>query len=133
VIDLGGKRVRHLDTPHVPHAWDARLLYEETTCPPLCGDLFAHVGNGPALVSGDIVEPAIAADELFRSVSVGPLTARRSAGWRRSSRGRSPFVRGDGSAALRALADEYDRRVRAALADPGEGRDRGILATPAAG
>ena len=29
VIDLGGKRVRHIDTPHVPHAWEARLLYEE--------------------------------------------------------------------------------------------------------
>ena len=24
VIDLGGKRVRHLDTPHVPHGWEAR-------------------------------------------------------------------------------------------------------------
>src|SRR4051794_30207649 len=31
VIDLGGKRVRHLDTPHVPHNWEARVLYEETT------------------------------------------------------------------------------------------------------
>jgi flavorubredoxin len=26
VLDLGGKQVRHLDTPHVPHAWEARLL-----------------------------------------------------------------------------------------------------------
>ena len=31
VIDLGGKRVRYLDTPHVPHGWEAGLLYEETT------------------------------------------------------------------------------------------------------
>src|SRR6185295_15876875 len=31
VIDLGGKRVRHIDTPHVPHAWESRLLFEETT------------------------------------------------------------------------------------------------------
>ena len=31
VLDLGGKRVRHLDTPHVPHDWEARVLYEETT------------------------------------------------------------------------------------------------------
>ena len=30
VIELGGKRVRHIDTPHVPHGWDARVLYEET-------------------------------------------------------------------------------------------------------
>src|SRR6185312_9365531 len=48
VIDLGGKRVRHIDTPHVPHAWEARVLYEETTGTLLCGDLFTHIGNGPA-------------------------------------------------------------------------------------
>jgi len=23
VIDIGGKRLRYIDTPHVPHAWDA--------------------------------------------------------------------------------------------------------------
>jgi glyoxylase-like metal-dependent hydrolase (beta-lactamase superfamily II) len=31
VIDLGGKRVRWLDTPHMPHGWDAGLIWEETT------------------------------------------------------------------------------------------------------
>ena len=31
VIELGRHRVRHLDTPHVPHGWDARVLFEETT------------------------------------------------------------------------------------------------------
>src|SRR6185295_13559790 len=46
VIDLGGKRIRHIDTPHVPHAWEARVLYEETTGTLLCGDLFTHIGNG---------------------------------------------------------------------------------------
>jgi flavorubredoxin len=30
-IDLGGKRVRYLDTPHIPHGWDAGVLYEEAT------------------------------------------------------------------------------------------------------
>src|SRR6266581_4500880 len=49
VVDLGGKRVRHLDTPHVPHCWEARVLFEETTRTLLCGDLFTHTGNGPAL------------------------------------------------------------------------------------
>ncbi len=136
-IDLGGKRVRHLDTPHVPHAWDARLLYEETTRTLLCGDLFAHVGHGPALVSGDIVGPALAADELFRSVSLGPLTGatlRRLAALepRTLALGHGASFAGDGGAALRALADEYDRRVRAALDDPRAGRDLGILAAPVA-
>ena len=49
VIDLGGKRVRHIDTPHVPHNWEARVLFEETTKTLFCGDLFAHTGDGPAL------------------------------------------------------------------------------------
>ena len=25
VLDLGGKRIRNLDTPHVPHGWDAHV------------------------------------------------------------------------------------------------------------
>src|SRR5687768_259127 len=29
VLELGATRVRHIDTPHVPHGWEARVLYEE--------------------------------------------------------------------------------------------------------
>jgi len=39
VMDLGGKQVRYLSTPHVPHGWDAGLLFEESTSTLLCGDL----------------------------------------------------------------------------------------------
>ncbi len=39
VIDLGGKRVRQISTPHVPHGWEAQVLFEETTGTLLCGDL----------------------------------------------------------------------------------------------
>jgi flavorubredoxin len=74
-IELGAKRVRHLDTPHVPHGWDARLLYEETTGTLLCGDLFTHLGDGPAITTDDIVEPSIEAEEMFRSTSLAPDTA----------------------------------------------------------
>ena len=49
VIDLGGRRVRHIDTPHVPHCWEARVLFEETTQTLLCGDLFAHTGDVPPI------------------------------------------------------------------------------------
>ena len=45
VLDLGGRRVRRLDTPHVPHCWDAGLLYEETTGTLFTSDLLTHVGN----------------------------------------------------------------------------------------
>src|SRR4051812_46146833 len=74
VIDLGGKRVRHIDTPHVPHGWEARVLFEETTGTLLCGDLFTHLGNGPALTSDDIVEPAMEAEALFRATCLAPDT-----------------------------------------------------------
>lgn len=70
VIDLGGKRVRHLDTPHVPHNWEARLLFEETTNTLFCGDLFTRAGEGPALTTEDIVEPALVAEELFRATAL---------------------------------------------------------------
>jgi flavorubredoxin len=47
VLDLGGKRVVHLDTPHVPHGWEARVLHEETTGTLLRGDLLTHPATVP--------------------------------------------------------------------------------------
>ncbi len=72
-IDLGGgKRVRFIDTPHTPHGWDAGVLYEESTRTLLCGDLFTQLGDGPALIDGDVVGPAIAAEDLFKYSSLSP-------------------------------------------------------------
>ena len=75
IIELGTKRVRHLDTPHIPHAWEARVLYEETTNTLLCGDLFTHLGDGPAVTTDDIVQPAMDAEAMFRASSLSPDTA----------------------------------------------------------
>src|SRR4030081_1316505 len=75
VMDLGGKRVRHIDTPHVPHNWEARVLYEETTATLLCGDLFAHTGNGAPVVESDIVAPAIAMETASGATCLTPSTA----------------------------------------------------------
>src|SRR5262247_1823870 len=74
VLDLGGRRVRRLDTPHVPHCWDAGLLYEETTGTLFCSDLFTHVGDPPALTGGDILEPAMAAERQFGYTALTPAT-----------------------------------------------------------
>ncbi|MDH5343025.1 MAG: MBL fold metallo-hydrolase [Betaproteobacteria bacterium] len=76
VIDLGGKRVRHIDTPHVPHNWEARVLFEETTKTLFCGDLFTHAGDGPPITDADIVGPALAAEELFHATALSPVTAK---------------------------------------------------------
>jgi flavorubredoxin len=74
VLDLGGRRVRRLDTPHVPHCWDAGLLYEETTGTLFTSDLFTHVGDPPALTHGDILGPAAAAEKRFRYTALTPST-----------------------------------------------------------
>jgi flavorubredoxin len=73
-LDLGGKRVRFLATPHVPHGWDAGLLFEEATSTLFCSDLLGQVGDGPATTDDDIVGPAIAAEGLFQSMSLHPVT-----------------------------------------------------------
>jgi flavorubredoxin len=122
VIDLGGKQVRHLDTPHVPHAWEARLLFEETTRTLFCGDLFTHTGDGPALTSGDIVGPAKAAEELFHASCLTPTTGATI----RTLADLTPTTlalmhgssfTGDAPQALRDLADLYDGWSRSAAAD----------------
>jgi flavorubredoxin len=120
VIDLGGKRVRFLDTPHTPHGWDAGVMLEETTGTLLCGDLFTQLGDGPALTGGDVVTPAIEAEDLFRYSALNPgmgATIRRLAGLapRRLALMHGPSFEGDGRAALFALADDYDRRAAAAF------------------
>jgi flavorubredoxin len=120
-IDLGGLRVRHIDTPHVPHCWDAGLLYEETTATLLCGDLFTQIGDGPAVVEHDIVGPAAAAEDLFGYSSLSPhmgATIRGLAPLAPATLAlmHGPSFRGDGRAALDALADEYDRRLGAGSA-----------------
>jgi flavorubredoxin len=118
VIDLGGKRVRHFDTPHVPHGWEARVLFEETTGTLLCGDLFSHLGGGAALTTDDVVEPAVAAEEMFRSSSMTPTTAqvmRRLGDLAPSTLAimHGSSFSGDGGRALYDLAEAYEQRFLA--------------------
>ena len=123
VIDLGGgKRVRYVDTPHTPHGWDAGVIYEESTATLLCGDLFTQVGNAAALTSDDIVAPAILAEDLFQFSTLSPRmgsTIRRLADLapRTLALMHGPSFDGDAAAALRALGDDYDRRVLEASRD----------------
>src|SRR5262245_42294878 len=63
-LDLGSKRVRFFNTPHVPHGWEAGVMHEETTGTLLCGDLFTHAGNDAALTHSEIVSKAIVAEEM---------------------------------------------------------------------
>lgn len=113
VLNLGGKRVRHLDTPHVPHCWEARVLYDETTKTLLCGDLFTHLGDGPALTKSDVVGPAREAEALFHASSITPQTAPTIRALAKLAPARLALMHGssfegDCAKALRELADAYE-------------------------
>jgi flavorubredoxin len=121
VLDLGGRRLRWLDTPHVPHGWDAGLFYEETTNTLLSGDIGAHAGAVPALTENDVVGPASATEDEFGASCLTAATAptiRRLAGLAPRTLGimHGASFTGDGAAVLHGLADDYDRRFQASIA-----------------
>lgn len=74
VLDLGGKQLRHIATPHVPHGWDAGVFFEETTSTLLCGDLFTQGGNGPAISSDSPMDASLEAERQFNYTSGAPHT-----------------------------------------------------------
>ncbi len=109
-LSLGRHAVRWLDTPHVPHAWECGLLFEERTRTLLCGDLFTQPGAEHApLTESDVLGPSEALREgldywahgeatgptLERLAALAPTTlaCMHGAAWR-----------GDGAALIRALA-----------------------------
>jgi flavorubredoxin len=54
-FSTGKYSFRFLQTPHVPHAWDAGLLFEETAGTLLCSDLFHQNGQTEALTTTEVV------------------------------------------------------------------------------
>jgi flavorubredoxin len=118
VLELGGKRVRLVATPHVPHNWEAQVVYEETTRTLLCGDLLTQTGAGPAVSGDDLVPAAMEAEGMFRATSLTVTTAAtiRSLGElcpeTLAVMHGSSFA-GDGRAALRSLADAYEKLLAA--------------------
>lgn len=114
-IDLGGKRVRYLATPHVPHGWDAGLLFEETTRTLFVGDLFTRLGDSDPITGEDIVGPALALEDAMAATALTPATAptiRRLAGLEpaRLALMHGPAFDGDARRALDDLADAYAQR-----------------------
>ena len=122
LITSGRRRIRYLDTPHVPHAWESGLIFEETTRTLFCGDLFTQLG-AQATTTDDIVAAAIIAEDTFHSTSIGPATAptmRRLAGLKPDALAlmHGPTYFGDGAAALNRLADYYERALAGAAPEP---------------
>ncbi len=118
VLDIGGHEIRWIDTPHVPHAWEAGLIYDGTTRTLFCGDLFTQTGAYAPTGDDDLIGPAIAAEDIFHSCSLAPssgATVRALADLDVATLAlmHGPAFSGDCRAALLDLADDFDRRVAA--------------------
>ena len=112
----GTRRLRRLETPHVPHGWDAGLVFEETTSTLLCGDLFTAFGSSAPLTEHEITGPALAAEDVFGATCLTPSTAptlRSLADLEPATFGlmHGPSYGGDCGQALRDLAGAYEQRL----------------------
>lgn len=118
VFSTGKYRFRLCRTPHLPHGWDASVLFEETQKTLLCSDLFHQLGDVEALTTADVVGRSVEAmkeyqagiladyapytpytDALFKKLAA--LKPRRLAIMHGSS------FDGDGARALADLADGF--------------------------
>lgn len=125
VLELGegptGRRIVELAIPHVPHNWESHALYEPATGTLLSGDLCTQFGDGPAVTDGDLLDPAVAAEELFGSTSIGPavpVAFRRLADLNPQTLAvmHGSSYNGDCPALLRGMADVYEQRFGCAPA-----------------
>jgi flavorubredoxin len=110
ILDLGKHALRWFDTPHLPHAWECGLMFDDTTRTLLCSDLFTQGGEGKtALVESDILGPS----EAFRGAMDYYAHAPNTSEMLERLARESPVTlacmhgsawRGDGAALLRELA-----------------------------
>ena len=56
VLSTGKYRFRFRATPHLPHGWDAGVLFEETNRTLLCSDLFHQEGDVEPITESDVLE-----------------------------------------------------------------------------
>jgi flavorubredoxin len=117
VLVTGRHRLRFLQTPHVPHCWDAGLLFDETTKTLFCSDILTQYGDvAPTADLTTVVErhrASVAAMESGPLASYMAYTPRTDGVMRRlaalaprtlATMHGSVLV-GDGAAGLAAAAD----------------------------
>ena len=121
VIDLGGKRVRNIETPHLPHGWDAHVMFEETTRTLLCGDLFTQLGPTAVTTTESLVESALQSEDIGAPTTLTPTTGPRVRALADLDPAtlalmHGPTFLGDGAKELVGLGDGYDAMFEAAVA-----------------
>jgi len=70
IVQTGRFRFRFKATPHLPHGWDAGVLFEETTQTLFCSDLLCDASDTSPVTDADIVGRFREATSAFQS---GPL------------------------------------------------------------
>jgi flavorubredoxin len=70
ILSTGKYRYRFYRSPHIPHGWDAGVLFEETRKTLFCSDLFHHFGNVEAVTTSDLTGPT---RKAMQQLQQGPL------------------------------------------------------------
>ena len=70
VLVTGKYRYRFYRSPHIPHGWDAGVLFEETRRTLFCSDLFHHFGDVEPVTTSDLIGRTQKALQLLQQ---GPL------------------------------------------------------------
>ncbi len=86
VFETGSHRLRFLQTPQLPHGWDASLLFDESHGVLFCSDLLHQNGNVEAVTSGDVVgrfRQTLRDNRASATPGYMPLTAQTGAQLRR--------------------------------------------------
>jgi flavorubredoxin len=114
-IETGKYKFRLYPTPHLPHGWDAGILFEETNRTLLCSDLLHHAGDVEPCTESDVIGrtrhamQSMQATPLFDYMPYTPKTESRlqalaALAPRTCATMHGSAFRGDGARALRDLA-----------------------------
>lgn len=138
-LSTGQYRFRLIPTPHVPHGWDAGVLFEESERTLFCSDLFHQWGHRTPATADSIIEQcreALLESEAGPFANYVPYThhtgrvletlAEREPKTLAAMHGSTYY--GDGAQALRDLATVM-REVLGPKAQDGETTSIGTIAT----
>jgi flavorubredoxin len=129
VLETGRHRYRYVPTPHLPHGWDAGVLFEERDRILLCSDLFHQLGNPEPTTGGDVVgrfghaiatyqaHPVLMDYMPFTHQTRRRLEELASLGPRLLAAMHGSAYVGDGAAALRGAADVMEKLLGTASTD----------------